>query len=189
MPTQDERQDDQLAALNAIADAFDRGDFEYMVTGSVSLGLQGEPRFTNDMDVIVEVSPERVAGLIAVLEQDFDVQPEMVESEVKRGGMFNVFHSATVFKVDLIVLGSDPLSRAQFARRQRIQREGRTYSVISAEDLILAKLSWARESHSEMQLRDVWSLLRTRQDLDLSYIEGWIKRLELGDLWDEARKS
>jgi hypothetical protein len=60
--------------------------------------------------------------------------------------------------------------------------------VTSPEDLILSKLYWAKESLSETQLRDIQNLLKTVSDLDMDYVKRWVKRLELEEVYREARK-
>ena len=58
----------------------------------------------------------------------------------------------------------------------------------SPEDLLLSKLYWAKESFSETQLRDIRNLLKTVPDMDMDYAEEWIKKLELEEVYKEARK-
>lgn len=55
---------------------------------------------------------------------------------------------------------------------------------MSKEDLIISKLDWARDSRSELQLRDVRNLLAT--GYDIRYVEEWAQKLGLGDLWEEC---
>ena len=56
--------------------------------------------------------------------------------------------------------------------------------IVSKEDLIISKLSWASESHSEFQLRDVKSLLNT--GYDAKYLTRWTEKLGLRDLLTEC---
>lgn len=62
-------------------------------------------------------------------------------------------------------------ARSAIERRARVEHPslGQIW-VIAAEDLVLAKLEWS-EGTSELQLRDVRSLLRLVKDLDWSYLE------------------
>jgi hypothetical protein len=60
--------------------------------------------------------------------------------------------------------------------------------VVSAEDLILSKLDWARSSRSEVQLRDVRNVIAAQPSLDWPYLEAWAARLSLGDLLREVRQ-
>jgi hypothetical protein len=46
----------------------------------------------------------------------------------------------------------------------------------TAEDTVLSKLLWARDSDSERQLRDVHGILSTQTGLDLPYLRLWAAR-------------
>jgi hypothetical protein len=45
-----------------------------------------------------------------------------------------------------------------------------------------------KDSMSEMQIRDVKNILKTVSDIDMDYIEEWIKKLGLEDIYREANK-
>lgn len=59
--------------------------------------------------------------------------------------------------------------------------------IVSAEDLILSKLAWAKASRSEMQLRDVHQLLTAVPTLDQAYLDRWAASLIVTDLLQEVR--
>jgi hypothetical protein len=59
---------------------------------------------------------------------------------------------------------------------------------ISPEDLIISKLNWAKDSHSEIQMKDVRNLMETVDNLDLKYIDKWISQLGLEKIYTEAKK-
>jgi hypothetical protein len=73
-----------------------------------------------------------------------------------------------------------------FARRRRVRLGDENISVISPEDLIIAKLIGASDSRSEMQFRDIGRLLE-RTDLDMSYIEQTAMRVGVTGLLGELR--
>lgn len=54
------------------------------------------------------------------------------------------------------------------------------------EDLVIAKLLWAKDSLSELQFRDVRGLLMTAGNLDIVYLWQWIDRLALKDVYERA---
>jgi hypothetical protein len=60
---------------------------------------------------------------------------------------------------------------------------------ISPEDLIISKLLWAKDSLSEMQLKDVRNLIKTVDKLDLKYIDNWIGQLRLEGLYKKVRNE
>ncbi|MGH9928466.1 MAG: hypothetical protein ACREA9_04455, partial [Pyrinomonadaceae bacterium] len=85
----------------------------------------------------------------------------------------------TVIKVDCIVLKSDAFRQGEFARRRQITLGDFQTWIVSREDLILSKLNWAKESHSELQLRDVRSLLES--EVDVNYLRTHAKTLGVAD--------
>ena len=50
--------------------------------------------------------------------------------------------------------------------------------------MILSKLNWAKDTHSEMQIRDAANILRN--GFDENYIKHWAKELGIEDLLTEA---
>ena len=58
--------------------------------------------------------------------------------------------------------------------------------IVSKEDLIISKLYWARDSHSDLQLGDVKNLLKS--GYDNSYLTTWTEKLGLGKLLRECLK-
>jgi hypothetical protein len=96
-----------------------------------------------------------------------------------------------MFKVDLFVLGTDPMSRAELARRQlyRLVADAAEVFVASAEDTVLRKLRWYRKGNeiSDRQWLDVVEVLRTQGSrLDREYLAEWARHLGVDDLLAEA---
>ena len=54
---------------------------------------------------------------------------------------------------------------------------------MSREDLVLSKLFWAKDSISEVQLRDVRNLLST--DCDMEYVLSRAKTLKVNNMLEE----
>jgi hypothetical protein len=98
-----------------------------------------------------------------------------------------MIHTPTVIKVDVIVRKDTPYRRLEFDRRRTIAVDGHTIWIVSAEDLVLSKLVWAKPSRSELQLRDVRNLIGCVPDLDWSYLERWAADLNVADLLAEMR--
>ena len=97
--------------------------------------------------------------------------------------MFNLIHQESVIKVDCIVRKQTEYRLAEFERRQRIKIADFETWIVSKEDLILSKMFWAKDSHSELQLRDVRNLIET--GCNREYIERWTAELGLSRLWEE----
>jgi hypothetical protein len=59
--------------------------------------------------------------------------------------------------------------------------------VVSPEDLILSKLVWAKDTRSEIQLRDVRCVIEAQPTLDWSYVVHWGSILGVSELLQEIR--
>jgi len=67
----------------------------YFITGSQATILYGEPRFTNDVDVVVDLSAEQIPQFLKAFERDaFYLSETEVRSGVQRRGMFNLIDAA-----------------------------------------------------------------------------------------------
>ena len=85
-----------------------------------------------------------------------------------------------------IVRKDSEYRRLEFARRHRVEAEGLPLHLVSPEDLILSKLEWARQGSSELQLKDVQSVVASVPDLDWTYIRFWAAKLGLVPLLEKA---
>ena len=101
-----------------------------------------------------------------LFEQDYYVSPEAVVRAIAEQSIFNLIHHESVIKVDCIVLKNEPYRQEEFARRREIALGDFQTWIVSREDLILSKLYWAKDSRSEMQLRDVRNLLMPECEMD-----------------------
>lgn len=186
--------DDALRATLVVVATLEELGLDYLIGGSLASSLHGIPRSTQDADVVVDLPLSRVGELVAALAGRFYIDEEMARDAVLRASSFNVIHLPTMFKVDLFVLGSDPMSRTELARRQRYQVGANLTEVFvaSAEDTILQKLIWYRRGNevSDRQWQDVLDVLRVQgRRLDHGYLERWADELGLRRLLDEARSA
>jgi predicted nucleotidyltransferase len=109
-----------------------------------------------------------------------------VREAVKNRGMFNLIHDRYIVKVDFVVRKDTPYRRREFARRKKISIDGQDVYVVAPEDLILSKLAWAKDSKSEVQLKDVKNLLQSVKKLDRRYLTRWARQLGVESLYREA---
>jgi hypothetical protein len=85
----------ELLAL--VVETFTRLRIPYLVTGSVASMAYGEPRLTNDIDVVAGIREEHVAGLLAAFPADtFYLSPEAIQEAILRQGQFNILHPGVV---------------------------------------------------------------------------------------------
>jgi hypothetical protein len=165
-----------------------QADIPYMISGSIAANYYTVPRMTRDIDIVIELRDIDVDKFVGLFQNDFYISRGAVEQEVSRQGIFNLIHTRYVIKVDFIVKKSSAYQEAAFLRREKVLIKGSHMWFISPEDLVVSKLSWAKDSHSEMQLKDVRNLIETVDNLDLKYIDKWISRLALEQIYKEAKQ-
>jgi len=173
-----------------VTDALERCGIGYFLGGSLASSFQGEPRATNDVDLVVDLEESQVAGLAAALGADFDIDEVALRRASAERGSWNVIYLPSATKIDLFILRASPFDRSEFARRQRVEvRLGKSLVVKSPEDTVLRKLLWYRSGGevSDRQWRDVVQVLRqSRALIDRRYLDEWSIELGVGDLLARA---
>jgi hypothetical protein len=173
----------ELDIVRDVSMRLEKGNIAYMLTGSMAMNYYAQPRMTRDIDVVVALVPADADTVVQLFHPDYYVSRDAVSSSISRESLFNLIHQESVIKVDCIVRKRTPYRLAEFDRRQRIRIENFSTWIVSKEDLIISKLDWGKDSHSELQLRDVKNLAGT--GCDTAYIEHWTKELGLQTLWLE----
>ena len=178
---------DQLSVLKLVTRRLDAAAIPYMVTGSIAGGHYGHPRMTRDIDVVVEVEPADASRLAAALGEEFGADPAAIRSAIARRGLFNVIHREAIVKVDFVVRKDTAYRLEEFGRRRRVEIDGHPVWMVAPEDLVLSKLIWAQDSRSELQFRDIRSVLTfQRSSLDHEYLNHWARELSVDDLLREV---
>ena len=175
----------ELDIVRDVSLRLERGGIAYMLTGSMAMNYYAQPRMTRDIDVVVALEPKDAHTVVRLFTPEYYIARETLDDAIATQAMFNLIHQESVIKVDFIVRKGSPYRRAEFERRRRITIEDFSTWIVSKEDLILSKLDWARDSRSELQLRDVRNLLAT--GFDSEYVERWARTLGLAGLWQECR--
>lgn len=176
----------EIDIVRDISQKFEQAHFPYMLTGSLAMNYYAQPRMTRDIDVVIAIGPDDVERVAALFRSDYYVSEQSIRESLVHTSIFNLIHQESVIKVDCIIRKNSEYRRAEFERRQKISIRDFTTFIVSKEDLIISKLSWAKDSHSEMQLADVRNLLAT--GYDAVYLERWTRELELVNLFNECLK-
>lgn len=168
----------------AVVRALNSAGLDYMLTGSYASNIYGVVRSTFDADIVLRLVPGGMARLTGALAGFYlDARTEAEVREV--GGVFNAIHRDSGLKVDFYLPGSDEFGRSSFARRRRQELWGETVWVISPEDLVLAKLLWAKQGGSGRQLEDARGICRVQgAELDRPYLKDWAARLSVRESFE-----
>jgi len=178
-----------LSMIETLRDFVNKADqlgIEYMVTGSYAMAVYGEIRMTKDIDIVIQISPSKVSAFFDQFKDEYYISENSIRRAIGRRGMFNIVNNTHGGKIDCIVQKDTDFSRTSFSRRYRETVADINFWATTREDLIVAKLQWANDSRSEMQIRDIANL--TRKTYDADYVRGWIERLALGSIWSEVEK-
>jgi hypothetical protein len=186
---------DPIALAQKIVALLSQLGIEYYIGGSVASSLWGESRYTEDLDMVIEVGQSTLQPLTqAFLESSFYISEVAVADALsQRCSSFNVLDNESLEKADLFVSRStDEFARSKMARRVQFPLpDGESLWICSAEDIILQKLVWGRGSQSQKQWRDVLGVLKLQgPNLDSGYLTEWAARLSitapLSQAWIEA---
>lgn len=176
-------QTDPRELLKNVARIFEKLKLLYLVTGGMAVLVWGRPRFTADIDIVVEIKPPDVKWLVKALKELGKygyIDEEMADDIVRRGGEFNFIDGTTGVKVDFWISDNGKFDLSRLKRRVAKEILGQKIYFISPEDLILSKLKWYKESRSNRHLEDAESVLKiSGSDLDMGYLEKWVKILEV----------
>jgi hypothetical protein len=155
-----------------ILEALSTAGIPYMLTGSFASAYHGVPRATQDINLVIAPTAHQLQHLVRLLpDSEYYASEEAALDALRREAQFNVIDFATGWKIDLIIRKSRLFSRTEFERRSAVDLFGLQIFVASAEDILLAKLEWAKAGQSMRQLEDCATILRTRrEELDYTYI-------------------
>ena len=174
----------EIDIVRDISQRFEQARIAYMLTGSMAMNYYAQPRMTRDIDVVIAISPDDVGRVAALFRPDYYVSEENIRESIAHESIFNLIHQESVIKVDCITRKNSEYRRMEFGRRQKISVLDFITFIVSKEDLIISKLSWAKESNSDVQLSDVRNLLAT--GYDDAYLRHWTRELGLDNLLKEC---
>lgn len=175
---------DPFSVAAEVTNLFEEHGIEYFIGGSVASTVYGEPRFTQDIDLVVRLLPEHIPLLSQELNGRFYLSETALAEAISRKSCANLIHLGTSFKVDLMVSREREFERMRFSRKRPLQRNDQHFWVATPEDTILVKLEWYRAGGeiSERQLRDIHAMLLTQESLDFDYLRTWATNLGVDDL-------
>ena len=168
---------DQLSLLKLVAARLDAAGVAYMVTGSMASAHYGQPRMTRDIDIVAVLVAPHANRFGEWLGPEFMCDPDAARRAIAERSMFNVFCRDFPHKIDFIVRQDDDYELEKFDRRQRVLIDSQPIWMIAPEDLVLSKLVWAKNGRSELQLRDVRSVILSQAAMDWAYLDRWAVRL------------
>jgi len=152
----------------------------YHLTGGFASSFYGEPRFTQDIDIVISISEGSILNtLILELSDKFLLDDLAIKKSVKEGRMFQALHEETMIKVDFHVGEAVPGE----LNRSRIEEilPDLVVPLVSKEDAILSKLLWIKKgSHKSRQ--DVRMMLLRPEKIDENYLNEQARVLNVNEI-------
>lgn len=180
----------QEEVLRHVIEVFNDAKIVYMLTGGIAVSYYGRPRFTHDVDFVVQALQDDASVFENAFQRDFYVSREGIVDAIQHHTMFNLIHNDTGLKIDCWVVKNNAYGRAALSRRVKsIILDVEAY-ISTPEDLILAKLDWFKASGTQKHFDDVIGIIQLQADhLDMDYLNAWTNNLALGELLEKAFES
>lgn len=181
--------------LKLILEALKASKVDYMIGGAIAEWAWGEPRATQDLDVVINLPIKSIGVFSRELEKrDMLVPADIILDTIAEDRAdipLNAIHMHSGLKADLYVMrDGDALRQSAFKRRVLVDYGppiGNVY-VHAPEDLIIYKLMYLGLSGQPKHARDIAAIMKARKEsIDFQYIEKWVAQLGLGATWDELK--
>ena len=158
---------------------------KFHLTGGLASSFYGEPRFTQDIDIVIRISPgQTLDSLVAALTNNFIIDPQTLKEAVDRQGLFQALDEETMIKVDFHVGEAVPGELERSIVREIFP--GVQAPLVTIEDSILSKLIWIKKgSHKSRQ--DIKMMLKRKEPIDFNYLEEQAIKLNLSPLLEELQ--
>lgn len=168
-------QGDPRHLLIEISKILEKLKIPYIVTGGIAVLVWERPRFTADIDIVVDLKLENIeilAKTLLLFGKANYIDKKIMKEALKHGGEFNFIHGETGIKVGFWVLERIPFELSRIKRRVAKNVLGKKVYFTSPEDLILSKLRWYQQSQSSRHIEDIESILKiSGKKLDRNYLK------------------
>jgi hypothetical protein len=180
---------EQSELLRHVCKILEELELPYLVTGSQATIAFGEPRFTNDIDVVVALTPERLDSFVSCFPaEEFYLSRIAATDAIARRSMFNIIHPSSGLKIDVIIPDTTSYEQSRFDRGRKVQIAPDFVATFSSpEDVIIKKLQFYKIGNSDRHLRDIAGVLKISGDvIDREYISTYATQFGVSDVWQRV---
>jgi len=183
--------------LKMILTVLDRAGIDYMIGGAVAAWAWGEPRSTQDLDMVIHLGIEKIDVLSKELERvEIYLPPEIILEnihETRADLPLNAIHGTSGYKAEMfLVRETDKFRILAFQRRVKVDFGPELGEVFihTPEDLIVYKMLYYSLSQQTKHIRDISAIVSSMKDrLDYEYIQEWAGRKNLTAIWNAIKKE
>jgi hypothetical protein len=182
----------QPKLLINVLDVLNENQIDYMITGSLVSSIQGEPRATHDIDIVINITRADIPSFIKVfMPPHYYISEPAIEEAIQHKSMFNLLDTTGGDKVDFWILTDEPFDLSRFARKHEENMLGVTMKISAPEDTILMKLKWSKLSGgSEKQFMDAVRVYEVQYGkLDHQYMEKWMQTLDIKEFFERLKEK
>ena len=182
----------QQKLLIDIVSVLEKQKIGYFITGSIASTIQGEPRSTHDIDLVISINTTQIKRFVhAFKNPDYYLDEDAAMESVLNSSMFNLIDTNSGDKIDFWILTNDPFDQSRFDRRIKSRAFDKEFFISMPEDTILMKLKWAKMSGgSQQQLNDCVGIFEMhKSNLDMEYIKRWASVLNVSDQLEDIIKN
>jgi hypothetical protein len=180
---------EQIDLVRNAVQTLERLAIPYALVGSWGSGIYGEPRFTRDIDIVLDLDANLISEFCGAFPKDeFYLSEQAARDAVRTRFQFNLIHPGSGNKIDFILTRPEHWNARQLERRRRVRlqsgHEEFDVWVAAPEDVILGKLWYHSEGGGDRHLRDIAGILRvTGNGVDRAEVESWATKLGYLETW------
>jgi predicted nucleotidyltransferase len=185
---------DDFAILAEFSARLAEQGIRHFVGGSVASSAWGEPRMTNDVDIVVHVEAHNAANFARAASGDFHHSARELSEASEHPRPWDsvqVNHVPSALKFDCFLVRSE-LEREELDRAiPAFVAEGVSVPMATPEYVVVAKCRWYDLGHrvSDRQWNDILQVLSAQKGrLDLVYVESKLQAFGLSDLWERLSR-
>lgn len=156
----------------------------YHFTGGLASSFYGEPRFTQDIDLVIRLSIDDPAtsALLERLSTGYFINRQAIRDAIRRKSIFQALEEETGMRIDFHVGEKIP---GELLRTEcKEVAAGLSVPLVAKQDAILSKLLWIQLGSGKSK-RDAIQMLKNPEDLDVAQLR--VQALKLG-LGSELRR-
>lgn len=167
-----------ISFFQKIVDVLNENNIPYMLSGSVAMSIYIVPRATRDFDFVIYMHQKQVMSFVDEFKEGYYCDTDAINDAIKNNSMFNIIDHQSEYKADFILMKEDDYGIEAFNRRTEMEYFGRTFFLITPEDLFISKIKWIQDVQTSVQMNDITNLSKI-ETLDWVYINKWLQKLKL----------